>query len=192
MSGPRTLSYDAPLGRQIVELHIWAVRQGLLGIGAAELFDGFCRRIIAAGVPLWRGYTAMETLHPQWGGYGYTWRRDLNAIEPGHFERTTYRGPVWFDSPFAYLVNRRNAPVEGSHPWRHLRRRLAGPEAQLDFLILKELADGGATDYFAEIVGFGADGDPSWGTGIGYSFASDRAGKTAFSNCRWSSRKPSD
>jgi adenylate cyclase len=175
VSGPRTLSYDAPLGRRIVELHIWAVRQGLLGIGAAELFDGFCRRIIAAGIPLWRGYTAMETLHPQWGGYGYTWRRDLNAIEPGHFERTTYRGPVWFDSPFAYLVNRRNAPVEGSHPWRHLRRRLAGPEAQLDFLILKELADGGATDYFAEIVGFGADGDPSWGTGIGYSFASDQS-----------------
>ena len=65
MSGPRILSYDAPLGRRIVELHIWAVRQGLLGIGAAELFDGFCRRIIAAGVPLWRGYTAMETLHPQ-------------------------------------------------------------------------------------------------------------------------------
>ena len=114
------------------------------------------------------------TLHPQWGGYGYTWRRDLNAIEPGHFERTTYRGPVWFDSPFAYLLNRRNAPVEESHPWRHLRRRLAGPEAQLDFPILKELAAGGATDYFAEIVGFGADGDPSWGTGIGYSFASDQ------------------
>jgi len=174
MAEPRPISYDAPLGRRIIDLHVWAVRQGLLGIGAAELFDGFCRRLIEAGVPLWRGYTAMETLHPQWGGYGYTWRRDLNAIEPGHFERTTYRGPVWFDSPFAYLVNRRNAPVGESHPWRHLRRRLAGPEAQLDFPILKELAAGGATDYLAEIVGFGADGDPSWGTGIGYSFASDQ------------------
>jgi adenylate cyclase len=173
MSGPHTLSYDAPLGRRIVELHIWAVRQGLLGADAAELFDGFCRRVIAAGAPLWRGYAAMETLHPQWGGYGYTWRRDLNAIEPGHFERTTYRGPVWFDSPFAYLVNRGAAPLDEPHPWRHLRRRLVGPEAQLDFPILKELAAGGATDYFAEIVRFGADGDPSWGTGIGYSFASD-------------------
>jgi adenylate cyclase len=174
MSGRRPISYDAPLGRQIIELHVWAVRQGLRGTAAAELFDGFCRRLIAAGVPLWRGYAAMETLHPQWGGYGYTWRRDLNAIEPGHFERATYRGPVWFDSPFAYLVNRRNAPDEATNPWRHLRRRLAGPEAQPDFPILKELAAAGATDYFAEIVGFGADGDPSWGTGIGYSFASDR------------------
>ena len=85
MAEPRPISYDAPLGRRIIDLHVWAVRQGLLGIGAAELFDGFCHRLIEAGVPLWRGYTAMETLHPQWGGYGYTWRRDLNAIEPGHF-----------------------------------------------------------------------------------------------------------
>jgi adenylate cyclase len=174
MSEAGTISYDAPLGRQIVELHIWAVRQGLLGTPAAELFDGFCRRLIAAGVPLWRGYAAMETLHPQWGGYGYTWRRDLDAIEPGYFERATYRGPVWFDSPFASLVNRRSASSEETNQWRHLRRRLTGPEAQLDFPILKELAARGATDYFAEIVGFGTDGDPSWGTGVGYSFASDR------------------
>jgi adenylate cyclase len=174
MSELHPISFDAPLGRRIVDLHVWAVRQGLLGAGAAELFDGFCRRLIEAGVPLWRGYAAMETLHPQWGGYGYTWRRDRDAIEPGYFERTTYRGPVWFDSPFAYLVNRRDSSSEQTNPWRHLRRRLAGSEAQLDFPILKELATGGATDYFAEIVGFGADGDSSWGTGVGYSFASDR------------------
>jgi adenylate cyclase len=58
----------------------------------------------------------------------------------------------------------------------NLRRRLAGPEARLDFPILKELAAGGASDYFAEVVRFGEDGDPSHGTGIGYSFATDRPG----------------
>ena len=40
--------------------------------------------------------------------------------------------------------------------------------------MLDQLADAGATDYFAEIVRFGADGDPSHGTGVGYSFATDR------------------
>ena len=35
-------------------------------------------------------------------------------------------------------------------------------------------AAAGATDYFAEVVSFGAEGDPSRGTGIGYSFATDR------------------
>ena len=56
-----------------------------------------------------------------------------------------------------------------------LRRRLSGAEAQLDFPQLEEFAAAGATDYFAEVVRFGANGDPSRGTGVGYSFATDRA-----------------
>ncbi len=72
MSEPRPISFDAPLGQRIIELHVWAVRQGLLGTAAAELFDGFCQRLALAGVPLWRASAAMRTLHPQWGGYSYT------------------------------------------------------------------------------------------------------------------------
>ena len=41
-------------------------------------------------------------------------------------------------------------------------------------LFLGELAAAGATDYFAQTVGFG-EGDPARGIGIGYSFATDRA-----------------
>ena len=171
---PREIDFDSALGRQIVELHVWAVSQGLRGVAADQLFDGFCQRLVIAGMPLWRGYAAMNTLHPQWGGYSYTWRRDLNAIEPGQFERALYRGPDWFDSPFAYLVSQPNPVSEEAHPWRHLRRRLAGPEAQLDFPIFGEFVAAGATDYFAEIVRFGAEGDPSRGIGVGYSFATDR------------------
>jgi adenylate cyclase len=55
-----------------------------------------------------------------------------------------------------------------------MRRRLSGPEAQLDFALLEQFAAAGATDYFAEIVGFGAEGDLSHGTGIAYSFATDQ------------------
>jgi adenylate cyclase len=176
MRAPRQpIDYDSALGRHIVELHIWAVSEGLRGTAADQFFDGFCQRLVIAGLPLWRGYAAMNTLHPQWGGYSYTWRRDLNAIEPGQFERALYRERDWFDSPFAYLLNQRNATFADTHPWRHLRRRLAGPEAQLDFPILREFAAAGATDYFAQIVRFGAGGDPSRGIGVGYSFASDRS-----------------
>lgn len=170
----RGINFDSAFGRQIIELHVWAVSEGLRGVPADQLFDGFCRRLVIAGVPLWRGFTAMETLHPQWGGYSYTWRRDLNAIEPGHFARSLYQGPSWFDSPFAYLVSQADPPAQTGRPWQHLRRRLCGAAAQLDFPVLEELAAAGATDYFAEIVQFGADGDPSRGTGIGYSFATDR------------------
>jgi adenylate cyclase len=59
-------------------------------------------------------------------------------------------------------------------PW--MRRRLeAGPD-QRDFPILEEFFAQGATDYFAQLFVFGEKGDPSQGTGVVYSFASDRRG----------------
>jgi adenylate cyclase len=174
MSEPRPISFDAPLRQRVIELHVWAVRQGLLGTGAAELFDGFCQRLVLGGLSLWRASAAMRTLHPQWGGYSYLWRRDLNAIEPSQFDRDNENSQVWLTSPFAYLIGQARAEGGSGDPWRHLRRRLTGPEAQLDFPVLEELADDGATDYFAQIVRFGPEGDASRGTGIAYSFATDR------------------
>jgi adenylate cyclase len=174
MSEPRPISFDAPLGQRIIELHVWAVRQGLLGIGAAELFEGFCLRLALAGVRLWRASAAMRTLHPQWGGYSYTWRHDLNAIEPLQFERGSERRRDWLTSPFAYLIAQAEAGGGHDTPWLHLRRRLVGPDALLDFPVLEELASAGATDYFAQIVRFGPAGDASRGTGIAYSFITDR------------------
>ena len=46
----------------------------------------------------------MPTLHPQWGGYSYTWRRDLNAIEPGQFGRGYEYEQILENSPFGYLI----------------------------------------------------------------------------------------
>jgi adenylate cyclase len=172
MSERRPISYDGPLGRRIIELHVWAVRQGLLAATAEELFDGFCRRLVSTGVPLWRSYAAMRTLHPQWGGYGYSWRRELDAIEPQQFGREP--GPNWLQSPFAYLIRQAQTTAGDGNPWLHRRWRLIGPGAQLDFPVLEELAAAGGSDYFAEIVRFGAEGDLSHGTGIAYSFATDR------------------
>ena len=83
------LSFDGPVGRRIIDTHMWAVREGLRGASAYDLFDGYCQRLVTHGVPLWRAHVAMETLHPQWGGYGFTWRRDLNAIHPEHMRAAT-------------------------------------------------------------------------------------------------------
>ena len=167
------LNFDVTLGRQIVELHMWVVREGIRGADAAAIFDGLCQRVVSAGVPLWRAFVGMPTLHPQWGGYSYTWRRDLNAIEPAQFGRGDEYKQILQNSPFGYLIRQVEKSGQEGEPWQHLRRRLAGPEAVLDFSILKDLAAAGASDYFAQVVRFGADGDPSHGTGIGYSFATD-------------------
>jgi len=126
-------TFDGPLGRAIIETHIWAVREGLGGATAHDLFDGYCQRLVIHGVPLWRAHTAMETLHPQWRGYGYTWRSDLNAIQPEQYARSEITGPDWLSSPMYDLICRaRNGEDD---PW--MRRRLeAGPD-QRDFPILE-------------------------------------------------------
>jgi adenylate cyclase len=165
-------SFDDALGRRIVDLHIWAVHEGLRGATAYELFDGFCQRLVAAGVPLWRGFAGTQTLHPQWSGYGYLWRRDLNAIQPEPFARRIQAGPDWLDSPFRHLVDRASAGDRNPA----MRRRLAAGAAEQDFPLLRDLAAAGATDYLGKVYSFGAPGDRSHGTGIAYSFATDRAG----------------
>jgi hypothetical protein len=69
---PIATTPSAKTDRRITELHLWAVREGLRRAPAATLFEDFCRRLAAAGVPLWRAFVGMRTLHPQWAGYTYT------------------------------------------------------------------------------------------------------------------------
>ena len=170
LPGPE--SYDGALGRKIIDLHIWAVQQGLQGAAVDLLFDGLCRRLVGAGVPLWRAFAGMRTLHPQWAGYSYTWQRDLDIVEPAQIERSQAYEQDIADSPFAALIREAEGGIEpGAAP--RLRRRLTGPEARFDFPILRRLAVAGATDYFAQLTSF-ARGDPARGQGIGISFATDR------------------
>jgi adenylate cyclase len=166
-------TYDDALGRRIVELHVWAVQEGLRGVAASDLFDGFCQRLVTVGVPLWRGFVGTQTLHPQWRGISYLWRRDLNAIQPESFPRGGAAEPDWWlASPFRPL----KARAEGGERNPAMRRRLAAGPEERDFPVLREFFAAGATDYVGQLYTFGERGDPSHGTGVAYSFASDRHG----------------
>src|SRR5262245_15357898 len=92
------LSLDPAIGRKIVDVHIWALREGLRRVGIDGLFEGFWPRVVIAGLPLWGAVAGMRTLPPQWGRYGYTWRRDLNAIEHNRFARGVDSNPDWVES----------------------------------------------------------------------------------------------
>ena len=171
----RALRFEGLVGSNIIDLLVWVVGAGLKGVPADRLFDELCRRLLEAGVPLWRAFAGMRTLHPQWAGYGYTWRREAAAVEPSQFARGAQYEELVLESPFGLLSRQLREAGAGADPWQSLRRRLRGPEAMLDFPILERLAAEGATDYFAESMLFGAEGDPSRGSGAGYSFATDRA-----------------
>ncbi len=167
-------TFDDALGRRIIETHIRAVREGLRGATAYDLFDGYCQRLVVGGTPLWRGHTAMETLHPQWSGYGYTWQRELNAIAPEQYLHGSFEEADWLASPLNHLIGR----ADDGEPNPSMRRRLeAGPD-QRDFPVLEEFFAQGGTDYAAYlfVYGKGDDRDRSQGSGIVYSFATDRIG----------------
>lgn len=187
MQSPQTLSPPVidsmpsghPLDRvadpfilNVVDIHTWSVREGLRGATAGELFDGYCQQLVIAGVPLQRGHVSTQTLHPQWSGYGYTWRRDLNAVHVHQFARGGGASEAWLKSPFYQVIMRARSGEQT--PW--LRRRLElGPEHR-DFPALIEFHADGATDYVCVCYTFGKDGDPAHGTGVVFSFATDRRG----------------
>jgi adenylate cyclase len=168
LSGARALFPDRE-ARAIADIYVWAMEAGLHGANAAELFDGYCRRLVEAGVKLLRGHVSTQTLHPQWTGYGYTWARRLNTVHEQQFARAATPSEAWLQSPFFHLIERASA----GEPTPSMRRRLAlGPE-QRDYPALEEFHAGGATDYFAIVYTYGLDGDPAHGRGIVLSLATD-------------------
>lgn len=157
-----------PDGR-ITELHLWAVREGLRRAPAAAVFEDFCRRLAASGVPLWRAFVGMRTLHPQWAGYTYTWWRDRDVVDPSPREHGEAYDQDLRESPYTYL---RDTALGGGVPQR-LRRRLAGSGARHDFAVLEQLAIAGGTDYLAELIPVGMATEAFPDSGLGFSFATD-------------------
>ena len=112
-----------------------------------SIYEGCCERALAAGIPLWRGHISYSVLHPLYSGMGMTWLRH-RGVEIESYERIGGPQPERFlASPLYHLI-------ESRIPF--LRRHLVGREALLDFTVLTEFRDMGATDYLAFTVAFGS------------------------------------
>ena len=48
----------------LIPLHAWLIEAGTSDVAAEALFDGFCERLAAAGVPIARGFLSIAWLHP--------------------------------------------------------------------------------------------------------------------------------
>lgn len=118
----------------------WLLTEGSNITNARELVERLARRLVDAGVPLWRVVCLIRTLHPQVIGVRYVWRSDSGISEelaPLHDHLHPLHYP---DSPMGAILQGTLASI---------RRRLDGPGVKLDFPIFHKLRAQGATDYVA-------------------------------------------
>ncbi|MEM9049818.1 MAG: adenylate/guanylate cyclase domain-containing protein [Pseudomonadota bacterium] len=120
------------------EIESWLLDETLTSPDIVTLFEALCKRLNAAGVPLDRAAVSWPTLHPLFTAEQIFWRRETGA------ELFQYRHGL---QPSADYLN---SPFHHAHQngLTRLRRRLIGPEALLDFPVLKELQEKRFTDYF--------------------------------------------
>jgi len=121
----------------------WLLEEGRYIARTRDLVNQLCNRIVESGVPLWRVVINVRTIHPQILATAYAWRRgaDAVAIDRGH---DILNDPAYLNSPFKVIHDGAGG----------LRRRIEQIEGPLDFPILNELREQGATDYVAMPVVF--------------------------------------
>jgi adenylate cyclase len=118
----------------------WLLAEGWAYDESAELIKQLARRMVAAGIPLSRLLVFVHSLHPQVVGVRYTWLRDSESVQVWQAPHSAIATAVYRDSPVSALI-------EGTSTC--IRRRLDLPEPKLDFPILEDLLDEGASDYVA-------------------------------------------
>jgi adenylate cyclase len=103
-----------------------------------EVLAQLCRRLVDAGIPLWRVAVFVTTLHPDVMGRSFVWRL-------GSEVKTS-------EASFSLVDTHdyRSSPVVAVYATgQPIRRRVADPDCPDDFPVLSEFRAEGVTDYVA-------------------------------------------
>ena len=119
----------------------WLISEQAGELDLPGLIDGYCREVVKAGVPLHRVACGLRVNHPQVFARSVLWTPatgpEFVIREQGIQFTSTYR-----DSPVAQL-HTGGAPIH---------RNLECPAETLEFPVLLELKELGATDYYAQSI----------------------------------------
>ncbi|MFW6027218.1 MAG: adenylate/guanylate cyclase domain-containing protein [bacterium] len=137
----------------------WLADHNGVASSAGTLIEGLCGQLLEHGVPLWRVSLALRDSHPQISARGISWYRG-RGIEEQDFLVNDATGEIYDASPVK-VVHEGAAAV---------RRRLCDETSPMDFPVLHELKEEGATDYLAMALPF-SDGSRHF-----ISWATDREG----------------
>ena len=119
---------------------------GILSMRA--LMRDLCNLLVAQGMPLQRASCFIRTLHPQASGRTVIWRNTMRDPEELMVLHGIEESESFKASPLPVIFNGAGA----------IRRRLADPGVPLDYPVLADLKEQGATDYVAMPLKF-SDGE---------------------------------
>ncbi len=128
-------------GEPIVEgdVQSWLLGEGRRLLKDAEFFDVLCRRLLGAGLPIWRASLSVGTLHPQILGLNFRWWRDRRMTEVRRVGYGVDQTNDYRESPIRSVMEL----------GRTVRYRLDDSAAIAAYPLLGTLRAAGATDYFA-------------------------------------------
>lgn len=159
---------------KIQELSDWMIANALVaGVGDYQhIFEQFCERFRACGVPLFRVHAAAQTLHPLVYAVSLTWYRGEPAVLRRHgVSAEPEDDEAWRVSPLKALLDRGETSV---------RYRFDRDDDALErYPVLRELAEKGATGYFGAVIRMAPgelDEQLRNQSGMIASFSTDRAG----------------
>lgn len=136
------------------------VSEGRLEQNLSRFVDGLMSRAVTAGLPIWRFYIGLQLVHPQMVATGVLWKRG------GTVEQIPRLHGIMTSS--AYIGSPMQAVRQSNDAVRH------GLEDELEegaHTVLRELKEGGGTDYLALPMQLGRPGSVPVA-----SFATDRPG----------------
>ena len=117
----------------------WMLSEGRHYLRAREFGAEMCRRICTAGIPIWRGFCFVSTLHPEIHSAAYIWSREEAGAMRVVSGYDLTDNAEFNESPVAAVRRARQV----------IRRRLCDPGCLLDFPVLQEFKAEGGTDYIA-------------------------------------------
>ena len=121
--------YGDPLAR-------WFVTEAYRITDTGQLIAAAGEQLVAAGIPLFRLAYFQLTLHPEFAGKAYVWRRG-RGVEVSEAAHGLLQGAQYLDNPLPPVFEQR----------RTIRVHLENVDPQAP--LLKQLKDEGATDYVA-------------------------------------------
>ena len=125
---------DAPELKKLID---WLMDGARSAPTPMALLAQTCERLVAAGVPLWRGAAFVKTLHPDMFGRSFVWRPGAEVVV-GNADFDLPESPRFIRSPLAILYN-------SGH---EVRYRLDDPESKR-FPFFDDMRAEGVTDYIA-------------------------------------------